>query len=347
MQVRVCCALLYCRALKAAGFEVSVRPLFTNQYLRELYRDKRKSSISVIACYFRRFLDLRHSVDFDLIWVEKELFPYLPAWFEARLLSARTPYVVDYDDAVFHNCDMHSSTIVRKILERKFEPLLRGASVIMAGNRYLAEWAIASGARHVEIIPTVVDLAHYPHMPKPDNPNNKELRVIWIGSPSTSKYLEIIREPLQAAAALHHLHCVTIGADKLNNWPIPLKQLPWDERLESQMIGSCDVGIMPLQHGPWELGKCGYKLIQYMACGLPVIASPVGANVDIVNNSGGGFLASSMPEWMDAFDRLAGDSALRRRMGTNGRRAVEIHYSLHSTAPRVVALLRDAISLRA
>ena len=113
------------------------------------------------------------------------------------------------------------------------------------------------------------------------------------------------------------------------------------------MIGSCDVGIMPLQHGPWKLGKCGYKLIQYMACGLPVIASPVGANVDIVNNSGGGFLASSMPEWMDAFDRLAGDSALRRRMGTNGRRAVEIHYSLHSTAPRVVALLRDAISLRA
>ena len=83
----------YCRAFKAAGFEVSVRPLFTNQYLRELYRDKRKSSISVIACYFRRFLDLRHSVDFDLIWVEKELFPYLPAWFEARLLSARTPYV--------------------------------------------------------------------------------------------------------------------------------------------------------------------------------------------------------------------------------------------------------------
>ena len=124
-------ALLYCPALEAAGFEVSVRPLFGNQYLRKLYRDKRRSSIAVIASYFRRFLDLRHSVDFDLLWVEKELFPYLPAWFETRLLSAQTPYVVDYDDAVFHNYDMHSSTIVRKILERKFEPLLRGASVII------------------------------------------------------------------------------------------------------------------------------------------------------------------------------------------------------------------------
>jgi hypothetical protein len=112
------------------------------------------------------------------------------------------------------------------------------------------------------------------------------------------------------------------------------------EETEVSAIQSMDIGVMPLTDTPWARGKCGYKLIQYMACGLPVIASPVGVNKDIVEHGVNGFLAETDKEWCSAIETLLSDSELRRRMGAAGRKKVEESYSLQVWGPRVAQMLR-------
>jgi glycosyltransferase involved in cell wall biosynthesis len=115
----------------------------------------------------------------------------------------------------------------------------------------------------------------------------------------------------------------------------------WSEEREAKEIQACHVGIMPLPDGPWEQGKCGYKLVQYMACGAPVIASPVGVNRELVQHGVTGLLASSVDEWVEALRTLRGDAALRAVMGQRGRQVVEARYCVQVTAPRLVALFRE------
>jgi glycosyltransferase involved in cell wall biosynthesis len=119
---------------------------------------------------------------------------------------------------------------------------------------------------------------------------------------------------------------------------------PWTEDREVDDILDFDVGIMPLRDGLWELGKCGYKLIQYMACGRPVVASPIGVNRQIVEHGVNGYLAATADEWVIALRTLRDDQGLRDKLGRNGRKKVEGHYCLQVTAPRLAELLRTACS---
>jgi glycosyltransferase involved in cell wall biosynthesis len=133
-----------------------------------------------------------------------------------------------------------------------------------------------------------------------------------------------------------------VGARGVDMPGVEIETVPWTEATEVDSIASCAVGVMPLEDSPWERGKCGYKLIQYMACGLPVVASAVGANVEIVQNEQNGFLVRSADEWVSALGTLLASPELRRRMGQAGRARVENQYCLQKTGPRLVELLRKA-----
>jgi glycosyltransferase involved in cell wall biosynthesis len=115
----------------------------------------------------------------------------------------------------------------------------------------------------------------------------------------------------------------------------------WTEESESDLIARMDIGIMPLRDGPWERGKCGYKIIQYMACGLPVVASPVGVNTTIVQQDENGYLANNASEWLGGLERLILDTSLRARMGEAGYARVKSEYSLAAQAPRLASILRS------
>ena len=340
--------LQYRPALEARGFTVAHVPLFGAAYLDAIYhsggwaRGRMRSAGHVAAAVMRRVATVLGARRYDVIWIEKELFPYLPGVFEALLARTGIPYVVDYDDAIFHRYDRARSSAVRRLLSTKLDPLLAGAFAVTAGNRYLGDYARRHGARRVEWVPTVVDTTRYPHRPEP---NDKALRIGWIGSPSTAAYLPLVHRPLREVASERPIRLVTVGAPPLTLPGVPIEQHEWSLESEAHLIGDCHVGIMPLRDSPWEQGKCGYKLIQYMACARPVVASPVGVNPDIVGTDAG-FLAADDAAWADAFRQLAASPARRAAMGRAGRARVEESYALQVTAPRIAALLMEAATSR-
>lgn len=332
-------SLQYAPWLQAAGIDLTISPLFSDAYLEALYGGRSRSRHAA-AGYLERVSQLLRASRYDLLWVEKELFPFLPAWFE-RLLSDRgVRYVVDYDDALFHRYDCHRSGLVRRLLGRKIDAVMRHARLVVAGNPYLAQRARAAGADHVEIVPTVVDLRRYSGARR--RRDGRPLTVGWIGSPSTAAYLRLIEEALAAVQRRHDVALRLIGAGDIELQGVEAERVAWSEEEEVAQIASLDVGIMPLPDAPWERGKCGYKLIQYMACGLPVVASPVGVNRDIVRQGENGFLAETADEWAEALSALARDQGLRQRMGEQGRRQVAERYTLDVQAPRLRELLITA-----
>ncbi len=274
--------------------------------------------------------------------MEYELLPFFPPWLERFLKWRGCRIVVDYDDAIFHRYDHHPSKLVRAVLGRKIERVMQLADLVIVGNKYLADYAYRVGARNVQILPTVVDLQRYPVTY--ERFDSAVFTIGWIGSPSTAHYLQVIAPALAKVFRSGDVRVRLVGSGPIVLPRVPAEIIPWSEDTEVSEIGRFDVGIMPLPDEPWARGKCGLKLIQYMACGLPVVASPVGVNATIVEHGVNGFLATTVDEWEQTLRTLAADSTLRRRMGEAGRTKVEREYCLQVTTPRLVRLLREVVS---
>lgn len=213
---------------------------------------------------------------------------------------------------------------------------------VIAGNAYLAEYAKHAGAKKVTVIPTVVDYARYS---RERNIQTDQLIIGWIGSPSTQKYLIAIYPSLLAACSKYKAKLLLIGAsidvkEKLKG--IDVEVIPWSEDNEVSYIQKMDIGIMPLNDGPWEKGKCGYKLIQYMACGVAVVASPIGVNYQLVVDNNAGLVASTLSNWRQSLFTLLKSPTLRHNFGQNGRQSVLSKYTLQAQLPTLIQVLYSA-----
>ena len=335
--------LQFVPALEQGGLRVLSRPLLGDAYLEGKYAG-RPVLAQVLRAYLHRARALlADACRSDLVWIEKELWPWAPSWLE-RLLLAGRPFVLDYDDAIFHTYDRHRNPLLRRMFGRKIDRLMRAATLVVVGSAYLGERAREAGARRVEWLPTVVDHERYAIGPR-GPAGNATLHIGWIGTPATVGYLKAIVPALTEVARRRRIVVHLIGAT-LDMPGVEIRSIPWSEDDEVRAIGETDVGLMPLTDTPWERGKCGYKLIQYMACGLAVVASPVGANLAIVENGVDGYLAGTHDEWIEALCRLADDPALRHRMGLSGQTKVRARYSLQAAAPQLARWLREACAQR-
>ena len=254
------------------------------------------------------------------------------------------PFVLDFDDATFHNYDQNNNKILRYFFHDRLDKLMAKASLVVCGNLYLQKRALTSGASNTIILPTVVNLDRYPVKRYVDfalvNYSNYQCKIVWIGSPSTQHYLELVTAPLQILSKKYNFILRVIGPDKLNIPSVNMEIIPWSEEEESKLIRDCDIGIMPLLNTSWEKGKCGYKLIQYMASGLPVVASPIGVNKDIVCHGKNGFLATNETDWIMSLDSLLSNASLRSEMGLYGHKNVIEKYSLTTVAPKLIESFR-------
>lgn len=329
----------YLPGLAENGIEVTVSPLFSEAYLEDFYVSGSKRPAALLSAYWGRMRQLFKAGDFDLLWLEKELFPWMPAWVEQLLKRLGIRLLVDYDDAIFHRYDQSGSALVRTLLGSKIDRVMASATLVTAGNDYLAKRAEAAGAPRVMQLPTVLDVARY--QPKAVS-EHSPFTVGWIGSPTTAGYLDLLREPLASVAQKHPVRLMVVGAQIEPIDGLPVVCVDWSEAQEAELIRQFDVGVMPLADQLWEKGKCGYKLIQYMASALPVIASPIGVNREIVEHGVDGYLAEDAAAWESALMRLIESAPLRQEMGRIGRSKVEQHYSLSVMTARLVSAIRQS-----
>jgi glycosyltransferase involved in cell wall biosynthesis len=282
---------------------------------------------AILGAGFARLNDLWNQNDYDAAILYCELFPLFPGWIERSLL--RKPYIYDFDDAFYLKYHSGRLEMARPLLGRKFETVISGASAVTAGNHALADFARLHNPK-TQFLPTVVDTARY--LPQPAKRSGQVFTVGWIGSPSTASYLSELVVPLCAIGQEGSVRFIVIGGQAPVVPNVTVVELEWAEATELDLINSFDVGLMPLRDDEWTRGKCAFKLIQYMACAVPVIASPVGANIEVVDGECG-LLASTPQEWTEALRFLRDQPNRRSEMGQAGRERVVSHYSLHHNLP--------------
>ena len=337
--------LQYSPTIKSAGNSIKFSPLFSNSYVEELQQNKRHW-LKVCAAYIKRIYLLLTFRGVDILWIEKECLPWIPAWLEILLLSKSIPYIIDYDDAVFHLYDQHSNPLIRFFLKDKHPKLIKQASQVIVGNNYLYNYAANYREDNIHIIPTVIDLERYPLQSSVESSNkNNTICFGWIGQHSTAYNLQFLQEIFKKFSSEFNVIFSAIGINASAEG-LSMQSVEWAAETEVENLKKFDIGIMPLTDGLFEHGKCGYKIIQYMACGIPVIASPIGINTKIIQHGVNGFLASTESEWRDAMQKLILDDGLRRSMGEAGRKIIEQEYCLQVTSPQFIQLLHNVRSTK-
>lgn len=249
-----------------------------------------------------------------------------------------TPVVLDVDDAIWLRKPRGPGRAPEAGWWRrlKFDRTCAACDLVLAGNAFLAENA-RRHARRVEVVPTSVELAGSGAAPGVGD----GATVVWIGLPENLMYLEMVRPALERLAGRHRGLRLRVVSSAAPGWSAPpVEHVRWTAGGEAAALASAGVGIMPLADDDWSRGKCAFKILQYMAAGLPVVASPVGANLEAVADGETGLLARTADDWERAVGRLLTEPGLARRMGAAGRRRVEERYE----RGRVVASAADMIT---
>jgi glycosyltransferase involved in cell wall biosynthesis len=332
-------AIQFFDTLEAQGIQCVLAPLFSDSLLDRKYQTGRYGMADLIRAYSARVIKMMTSRHFDLVWIEKEALPWVPAIIERAILRG-VPYALDYDDAVFHNYDRSRHWLVRRILGRRIDSLFPSARFVTVGNDYLAARARAGGAHAVIRIPSCINADSY--LPKADYRFNGVPRIVWIGTPSTMACLDVVKDALREVARSTPFLLRVIGGRRMPVGDVQVEWCPWSLQSESGLLAESDVGIMPLTDSPWARGKCGFKLVQYMASGLPAVASPVGVNAEIVRHGRTGFLATSTRDWIESLSALLHDRSLRQAFGQAGREIATREYSVNANADKLVECIRAA-----
>ena len=326
-------------ALAAAGFDVEQHSFMDSSMFRLMYEDGHlvQKGLRSLSRTISRVQSL--SGDYDMALIHRDALPFGPAMIE-RWLGRRVPVVYDFDDAIYRE---NTSAANRRFgflkMPGKVEHIIRAAAEVIAGNEYLAAYARRFSS-HVNIIPTVVDT----HVWKPsvESRDGRPLVIGWIGTPTTRDYLMTMQDVFTALAKEHDFVVRLSGSKPVTMPGVKIENVPWRLDREVDLFSTCDIGVYPLPLDEWTLGKCGFKAIQFMACGVPTVASPVGVNKDIIQDGISGFLANEEREWRDRLKLLLTDAEARRRIGMAGRARIEEAYSLRVHAPAVVSVFEKA-----
>ncbi len=330
--------------LRLNGVEAELRPLFASDEVQLVYapgQALRKAALTLRAA-LRRLRDVVDAGAFDLVYILREAFPFGPPWFERALAWRAGRMVFDFDDAIYTPATNYENPLDRLRVWSKPAELIKRADCVVPGSDVLADYArrFADDAR-VEVLPTVLDADAF--TPDPSARDPEWVTIGWMGTPRNTSYLRPLRPVFEAVSAAHpRVRFVVVGAEPFHCGSARVTFRDWRLCREIDDLRSFDIGMMPLADDEQARGKCGFKLIEYMAVGAACVASPVGANLAILDVGRTGLFASSTAEWTGALDRLVREADLRRRMGVAGRARVESRYCVKAVAPRLLAVIRRA-----
>lgn len=285
--------------------------------------------VGITRGIFKRLATLPVIAQCDIVFIHREAAPLGPPlieWFIAKILRKKIIY--DFDDAIWlPNTSVENRISTKLKFHSKVARICRWSYKISAGNDYLAKYARKFNP-NVVINPTTVDSEQLHNRIKDHYSGPPAIG--WTGSHSTIKYLWQILPTLQRLEKIVPFQFIVI-ADKDPSLPLQSYQFrKWNKDSEIDDLLAIHIGVMPLSHDLWAQGKCGFKLLQYLALGIPAVASPVGVNKRIIDPDKNGFLCSSENEWLDKLKLLLQEPDLRREMGKCGRQKIENQYSVRS-----------------
>lgn len=331
--------LQYLPYLEEMGVSCTISSLFADDYLKSLRQHKNRGIVILKSLLKRISVIFLQANKFDLIIIEKELIPYFPAIFERYLSLIKTGYVLDYDDAVYHHYDENKNSVIRLLLKNKIPTAIKKSSGIIVGSDYILEYVKRFKSDNVYFLPTVINANNY-SIKISDNTN---FIIGWIGSVTTSKNIVMINNSLENFCNEYNATVRLVGFDEElgSSLTFPHEIINWVEGKEPDEIKNFDVGIMPLIDSSFNRGKCGFKIIQYHGCALPVIASPVGINKKIITHGTNGFLAKTDDEWYQYLEMLYIDRSLCHSMGAQGRKKIENEYDLDQTKVEYFKIIKS------
>jgi len=317
----------YIPFLEQAGFDVRVMPPS---------KDKGRGITRLLKGMAEERAIINAAQSADVVFIQKRLFG---KGFVKRLSNTGVKMVFDFDDSIFTSPTGDWSGPTKSRVSGRLSAVLGISDMVVAGNAFLRDYAVGAGAGRVEVIPTGLDLAGYRLK---EHGSGKAVVLGWIGSSVNHPYLDMLKGVLPVMAKEYDGLRLLVVSDKDYKMDgVTVENRRWSEATEIDDLLSMDIGLMPLTDTEWTRGKCAFKAIQYMAAGIPVVCSPVGANVEAVQDSVEGFLPGTEQGWLDALGRLITSHGLRAEMGSAGRAKVERSYSVTALNPIYIRMLKE------
>jgi len=313
----------FASCLAELNYNIEIHSFMDIHYLENMFAKKPKNKTRIFLSYCARLFAVLRSA--DNVIIERELFPYIPYGFEWLFLRKKN-YILDFDDNVWED---YRGTL---LLDGKYDHLVKNASGVIVGNSYLENYVKKLNINVIKI-PTVIDLEHY--QAKEFIQKFERFSLVWIGSSVTYRYIKAFAPMFQDLAKEIDFDLIIIASKKLETEKIDgvsMKFYDWSSETETLLLRQSHVGIMPLGDDPFSQGKSGFKLIQYQAAGLPMIASPVGENNHIIEHETNGFLASDTSEWISAIQKLVSNAELYAHM-SNAAKEKSCLYSIQHYFP--------------
>lgn len=327
--------------LEKSGFQVIIVPynmaIDAELNVKNRNRNFIIKAVNKINQFFKCLIYILMAPWVDIVVIQRVLLP-MRVFSVIKRLAGRV--VFDFDDAIYLADEMTGAAVRKDKFFGRFRHITRNSDLVIASNNELKAAAGRFAAR-VIIFPTPVDTEAI--KPRSDAGNSGNIVIGWIGSVEKMKdYIMPLKDVFDSLSAkFPFLTLNFVGGKELEGWSIKHRVKDWNSAQEAEDLQGFDIGIMPLVMNKWTVAKGGYKLIQYMAVGIPSVASPIGVNSELIKNGVNGFLADSNREWSEKLEMLISDPRLRLRMGQAGRKMAEDLFSYKTLAPRLIKLLNE------
>tara|TARA_Y100001970_G_scaffold294197_1_gene448315 strand:+ start:3436 stop:5673 length:2238 start_codon:yes stop_codon:yes gene_type:complete len=322
-------------------FEVIDQALFDDKFFEEKILKGNLNYFNVVHSYIKRILyvvKLRRPV---LAIIHIELLPFLPNILEFYLKLRKIHFIVDLDDAVYHRFEKQSFKLGNYLITKKFYNMINLSSAAFCGNKYHLNY-FKRFNKKLYYLPTVTDLSIYNNYLNYNKYHN--FTIVWIGTPSTTFYLNMVTNVLNKLKNEHNIDIIIIGSKSSELKNLNCKFIDWNLSNELEYLTKSHVGIMPLYDTKWEKGKCGFKIIQYMSLKIPVIASPIGVNKEIIKDNFNGLLANNENEWFDKILLLKNNKDFYNKISLEGYKTIEKNFSLQKWKSSYIDYINNIIN---
>lgn len=331
--------LQYLPYLEQAGIQYSVKPFVFPAFYKIIYKPGNylKKIWYFTRSTLHRIRDIAQARKYDVIFIHRECYPIGPPIFEKILSLLGKPIVYDFDDAIY----LPTGGKLKNFLKNpeKINKVIAWSDHVIVCNDYLEQYTLKFN-KHATVIPTPLNTRKF--VPSQREKEKKRLVIGWVGSHTTTKYLDILTNVFQKLRQRYDFDLLIVGANKNIEIPgVHVINRKWTLEREVKDFQEIDIGVYPLIEDEWAIGKTGFKTIQYMAIGIPCVVSDVGANKTTIQDGVNGFLASSEAEWLKKLSLLIEHADLREKIGGEGRKTVVERFSTDVTSKMLLAMLRE------